>query len=183
MRARMITWLLPLALAGIAGVGAAMAATATHTSSATVKAANRSPYGMILVSSSGKTLYRYTKDSKHVNRCTTDAVCNKYWPPLVAKGTAQPTAGAGAKSALLGTIKISHGRRQVTYAGFPLYFFAGDKKSGQINGQNFEKQWYVVNEKGALVKHAASSGGGGGATTTAPAPTTTSGTTTGEAWG
>jgi predicted lipoprotein with Yx(FWY)xxD motif len=176
----MIRGLLPLAIAGVAGVGAAMAATATHTGSATVKAASRSPYGMILVSSSGKTLYRYTKDSKHVNRCTTNAVCNKYWPPLVVKGTAKPTAGAGAKSALLGTIAISHGRRQLTYAGFPLYFFAGDKKAGDVKGQSFLKQWYVVNEKGALVKHAVSSGGGGA--TTAATTTSTSGTTT-SSWG
>lgn len=174
MRGRIITWLLPLAIAGIAGVGAAMAATATHTSAATVKAASRSPYGMILVSSTGKTLYRYTKDSKHVNRCTTNAVCNKYWPPLVAAG--KPTAAAGASSALLGTIKISHGRQQVTYAGYPLYFFAGDKKAGDIKGQNFLKEWYVVNEKGALVKHPVSSSGG--------AVTTTSGTTTSKSsWG
>lgn len=178
MRGRMIRWLLPLAIAGIAGVGAAMAATATHTSAGTVKAAKRTPYGMILVSSSGKTLYRYTKDSKHVNRCTAVAACNPYWPPLVMKGTAKPTAGTGASSALLGTIKISHGRRQVTYAGFPLYFFAGDKSVGDVKGQNFLKEWYVVNGKGALVKHAVAAGGGGGTTTA-----TTPGTTTSKSWG
>jgi len=181
MRGRMITWLLPLAIAGVAGVGAAMAATATHSGSATVKAANRSPYGMVLVSSTGKTLYRYTKDSKHVNRCTTNAVCNKYWPPLVMTGAAKPTAAGGASAALLGTITISHGRRQVTYAGFPLYFFAGDKKAGQLNGQNFLKEWYVVNEKGALVKHPTSAGGGGATTAET---TTSSGTTTSKgSWG
>jgi predicted lipoprotein with Yx(FWY)xxD motif len=184
MRGRMITWLLPLAIAGVAGAGAAMAATATHTSSATVKAANRSPYGMILVSSSGRTLYRYTKDSKRVNRCTTVSVCNKYWPPLVVKGTTKPTAGAGVSAALLGTIKIAHGMRQVTYAGFPLYFFAGDARAGQLKGQNFLKEWYVVNERGALVRHATSGGGvGGGGYGSTTTTTTTSGTTTGSSWG
>jgi hypothetical protein len=56
--------------------------------------------------------------------------------------------------ALLGTIKAAHGMSQVTYAGFPLYVFAGDKAAGQTNGQGFQSQWYVVNTKGALVKHA-----------------------------
>jgi Secreted repeat of unknown function len=56
--------------------------------------------------------------------------------------------------ALLGTIKAAHGMSQVTYAGFPLYGFAGDKAAGQTNGQGFQSQWYVVNTKGALVKHA-----------------------------
>jgi predicted lipoprotein with Yx(FWY)xxD motif len=182
----MIRWLLPLAVMAVAGVGAAMAASATHSASGTVKAANRSPYGMILVSASGRTLYRYTKDSKHVNRCTSDSVCNKYWPPLLVKPTAKVTAGAGAKTALLGTIKAAHNMRQVTYAGFPLYFFAGDSKAGQVKGQNFLKEWYVVNEQGAYVKHAVSSGSGGsaggggyGGSTT----TTTSSTTTTESWG
>jgi len=177
MRGPMIRWLLPLAIAGVAGVGAAMAATATHAGSATVKTASRSPYGMILVSSTGRTLYRFTKDSKHVNRCTAVAICNKNWPPLTVKGTAKPTAGTGVSSALLGTIKIAHGLRQVTYAGFPLYFFAGDTRAGETKGQNFLKEWYVVNDKGALVKHAVSSGGGGSTTTTSGT------TTTGSTWG
>lgn len=187
MRARTILWLLPLALAAAAGVGAAMAATTTHAASGTVKAATRSPYGAVLVSSSGRTLYRYTRDSKHVNRCSSVAVCNKYWPPLLVKAAAKPTAGAGIKASLLGTIKAAHGMRQVTYAGWPLYFFAGDKKAGQVNGQDFLKEWFVVNGSGALVKHAVSSGsGGGGGGGYGGGATTTSGggtTTSGENWG
>jgi len=180
MRARMIMWLLPLALAGAAGVGAAMAATATHSASGTVKTAMRSPYGSVLVGASGRTLYRYTKDSKNVNRCTSDPVCNKYWPRLLVKASAKPTAGAGAKASLLGTIKAAHGMRQVTYAGWPLYYFAGDKRAGQVNGQDFLKEWYVVNNAGAFVKHAVSSGGGSGG---GGSTTTSGGTTTGETWG
>ena len=62
--------------------------------------------------------------------------------------------------------------RQVTYAGWPLYFFAGDTAAGQTKGQGFEKQWYVVNTSGALVKRAITT------------PTTTTATTTGgPAWG
>lgn len=190
MRARTIMWLLPLALAAVAGVGAAMAATATHNASGTVKTATRSPYGAIIVSASGRTLYRYTKDGKHVNRCTSVPVCKKYWPALLVKATVKPTAGLGLKASLVGTIKAAHGMRQVTYAGWPLYFFAGDKKAGQIKGQDFLKEWYVVNKAGALVKHAMSSSGGGGgggygggggsgSTTTSGGGTTTSGST----WG
>ena len=52
--------------------------------------------------------------------------------------------------------------------------FAFDKAAGQTKGQAFEKQWYVVNTNGALVKHAV-----------ATPPTTTTATTTsgGPAWG
>ena len=86
------------------------------------------------------------------------------------------SANTATGAALLGTIKAAHGMRQVTYAGFPLYLFAGDTAAGQIKGQGFQSQWYVVNTKGALVKHAV---------TTTPVKTTpaSGGTTTSDAWG
>jgi predicted lipoprotein with Yx(FWY)xxD motif len=174
---RLIRWGLPLVLVAVAGAGAAMAATAhTHTSAATVKVAKSGKFGTILVGSNGRTLYRYTLDRKGVNRCSSNATCNKYWPPLLVKPAAKPTVATGANAGLVGTIKATHGMRQVTYAGFPLYFFAGDKKAGQTTGQGFESQWYVVNTAGAFVKRAVA--------TPAPAPTTTgSSSGGGDAWG
>jgi predicted lipoprotein with Yx(FWY)xxD motif len=177
MRGRLIRWVLPIVLVAAVAVGAAMAATgSTHARSATVKAAKSKSFGMILVSSTGKTLYRYTVDRKHVNRCSSDVTCARYWPALLIKAGTNPTVGSGASAALLGTIKAAHGMRQVTYAGFPLYLFAGDTAAGQIKGQGFQSQWYVVNTKGALVKHAV---------TTTPVKTTpaSGGTTTSDAWG
>jgi predicted lipoprotein with Yx(FWY)xxD motif len=175
----MIRWLLPVAVIAAIGTGAAMAATsATQSGAATVKTVNSAKFGAVLVGANGRTLYRYTVDSKGVNRCTSVAVCNKYWPAVLVKATAKPTAGTGVKASLLGTIKAkAAGMRQVTYAGYPLYTFAGDSKSGQVNGEGFEKQWYVVNEKGAFVKTALKSG--------TPAPTYPAATTTssGSAWG
>lgn len=152
-----------------------MAATAsTHSQSGTVKVVKSKSFGTILVGANGKTLYRYTLDTKGVNRCTSNATCAKYWPQLLVKSTAKPTAGSGASAALLGTIKAAHGMRQVTYAGFPLYFFSGDSAGGQTKGQGFEKEWYVVNTKGAFVKHAVAGG------TTSTKSTSTS---SGAGWG
>lgn len=179
MRGRIIRWLLPVALAGVAGAGLAMAATAATSSSAvTVKTVQNAKFGTMLVAANGKTLYRYTIDGKRVNRCTSNATCNEYWPPLLVRAGVKPTAAGGASASLVGTIKAAHGMRQVTYAGWPLYFFAGDKAAGQVNGEGFEKQWYVVDTKGAFVKHAinqstSSSGSSSGGTTT----------TGGSAWG
>ena len=173
MRGRLIRWGLPLLLVAVAGAGAAMAATAsTHSQAGTVRTAKSKTFGTILVAANGKTLYRYTLDTKGVNRCTGNAACAKYWPQLLIKPTVKPTAGTGASAALLGTIKAAHGMRQVTYAGFPLYIFSGDSAAGQTKGQGFEKQWYVVNTKGAFVKHAVSGGGTG---TTGGSTSTSSG--------
>jgi len=51
-----------------------------------------------------------------------------------------------------------------------------------VNGQAFEKQWYVVNTKGAFVKHAVAGG-----TSSSPSPTPDPGygatTTSASAWG
>jgi len=169
----MIRWLLPVAVIAAIGAGAAMAATnAIHSSASSVKTVNSAKFGTMLVSSNGRTLYRYTVDSKGVNRCTGVAICNKYWSPLLVKATVKPTAGTGVKASLLGTIKAkAAGMRQVTYVGFPLYTFTGDSKAGQVNGEGFQKAWYVVNAKGALVKSAVKSGG-----TPPPATTTTKST-------
>ena len=181
MLGKAIRWVLPIALLAPIGVGVAVAATSsTQSGSATVKAVKSAKFGTVLVNSSGRTLYRYTLDRKLVNNCTKDPTCAKYWPRVLAKGTAKPTVAGGANARLLGTIKQAKGLRQVTYAGYPLYTFAGDKAAGQVNGQGFEKQWYVVSTKGALVKHAVAATSPP-TTTPAPAPTTTSGG--GEAWG
>ena len=172
MTGRAIRWMLPLLLLVPLGVGVAMAATSSSRATGTVKAVKSKSFGSILVGAKGRTLYRYTVDRKDVNRCSANATCNKYWPPLLVKAGAKPTAGAGAKAAKLGTIKAKNGMRQVTYAGWPLYYFAGDTSAGQTKGQGFEKQWYVVNTNGGLVRSAVT------------APTTTAATTTGgTAWG
>jgi predicted lipoprotein with Yx(FWY)xxD motif len=170
MTGRMIRWVLPLLLLAPLGVGVAMAASSSSGATGTVKAVKSKTFGTILVSSKGRTLYRYTIDRKNVNKCTSDPACNKYWPPLLVKTGAKATAGAGAKASKLGTIKAKNGMRQVTYAGWPLYYFAGDSANGQTKGQAFEKEWYVVNTSGGLVKSAVAT----------PTPTTTSG---GTAWG
>ena len=168
MRSRAMRVVLPLVIIGAVGAGAAMAASASMHSSGTVSASKSSSFGMVLVGSNGHTLYRYTLDSKGVNRCSSNATCSKYWPALVVKAGIKPTVGSGASASLLGTMKAAKGMAQVTYAGYPLYFFAGDKAAGQVKGQGFEGKWYVVNTKGAFVKHAVSSGskGSGGTSTT-----------------
>jgi len=179
----MIRWLLPIAMIAAIGTGAAMAATsATHAATPVVKTVAGTKFGTVLVNARGRTLYRYTLDGKGVNRCTSNATCAKYWPQLLVKAGVKPTGGAGVQSSLLGTIKAKGGMLQVTYAGFPLYTFAGDTKAGQVNGQAFEKQWYVVNTKGSFVKHAVAGG-----TSSSPSPTPDPGygttTTSGNAWG
>ncbi len=79
--------------------------------------------------------------------------CAAYWPPLLVKG--KPTVAGAAKKALLGTTRRADGTRQVTYAGHPLYLFAGDTRAGQTNGQDlhdFGAGWYVVSTAGKKIE-------------------------------
>jgi len=41
---------------------------------------------------------------------------------------------------------------QVTYNGHPLYVYAYDKKPGDLNGQGFINDWYVVSPSGTPIK-------------------------------
>jgi predicted lipoprotein with Yx(FWY)xxD motif len=164
MRDRRIGLVLAIVVVAMAGVGVAMAATrSTSAKSGTVMAAKVGKYGTVLVAANGKTLYRYTPDKK--NRSVCNGACIAYWPPLLVKGTAKPTAGSGASASLLGVTMRSNGAHQVTYAGFPLYSYVGDKKAGQASGEGFQKTWYVVSATGGLVKTTVKSSGGTTTTT------------------
>jgi predicted lipoprotein with Yx(FWY)xxD motif len=172
VKVRTTRWLLLGALAGALGLATAVAATgAIGTGHGTVQAKKTAAFGTVLFGTNGRVLYRFTHDRKGVNTCSSNAVCDKTWPALLVKAGSKPTAGPGVNAALLGTIPHGVGKAQVTYAGYPLYFFAEDRNGGDHGGEGLLGAWFVVTAKGALVKHAAATAPA--ATTTAPAPTTT----------
>lgn len=103
--------------------------------------------GRVLVDSRGRALYLYTPDRKGKSACY--GKCASFWPPLLTSGA--PRAGSGAKKALLGVTVRKDGKRQVTYAGHPLYRFAEDGKPGQTNGQGFQRVWWLVSSAGKKV--------------------------------
>jgi predicted lipoprotein with Yx(FWY)xxD motif len=110
-----------------------------------------SAYGKVLFDGRGFVLYAFTRDH---GRSACYGACAKAWPPYFApKGSL--SVGAGLKRALLGTVKRKNGRRQVTYAGKPLYFYVGDTRAGQIRCQNvaeFGGTWLIVRPSGKLVR-------------------------------
>lgn len=150
--------------AGGGGAGAVSGTAAAHAAAApTVKI--RSAGGMtFLTDQSGKALYLFASDTSSRSTCT--GACLRYWPVL--QGTAK--AGNGVAAAKLGSI-TTNGVRQVTYAGHPLYYYAGDSAPGQTSGQgldDFGAKWWLVSPAGNAItgssapKAPASSGGGGG---------------------
>lgn len=129
----------------------AMSAPATASAPAARVELSRSTLGSILVDNRGRTLYLFEKDKRGKSSCA--GACATYWPPFLTHGT--PAAAGGVKSALLGITRRAGGAHQVTYAGHPLYRFAGDAKPGQTSGQNshaFGADWYVVSSAGTKIE-------------------------------
>jgi len=115
---------------------------------ATVSVANNPQLGRILVDSQGRTVYLFAKDMNGTSSCS--GQCATFWPPVVAKG--KPTAGGGVTASMLGTTKGSGGMMQATYAGHPLYTYAGDTGPGQTKGNgltDFGGLWSAVTTSGS----------------------------------
>lgn len=103
--------------------------------------------GPMLVDANGRTLYLFLKDTQNANTSTCSALCADNWPALKAGA-----AGEGLDASLLGSFQRGDGSTQVTYNGWPLYYFAGDQKPGDINGQGISGNWYVVSPSGEAIK-------------------------------
>lgn len=135
----------------------------TEPTAADVAVASVDPFGDILVDAEGLTLYLFTQDSGGESVCYDQ--CAENWPPLTVEGT--PEAGEGV-TAELGTTERDDGSMQVTAAGNPLYYFAGDNEPGDVNGQGLNDAWYVLTPDGEMVES-----GGGSASNGTPTATET----------
>jgi len=115
---------------------------------------HKTKLGEILVASNGYTIYDFTKDRRNVDVCIRSAPCIASWP-VVSKKAGQPLAGPGVKVSLIGTITLKGGIRQLTYAGHPLYTYAGDSHPAQTNFVNlyqFGGRWPALNAAGHEIK-------------------------------
>ena len=66
---------------------------------------------------------------------------------------------------MLGVTRQHNGRRQVTYAGHPLYTFVGDEAPGDTSGEGLTKfgaVWYALAASGRTVEPSQPSSGGYG---------------------
>jgi predicted lipoprotein with Yx(FWY)xxD motif len=103
--------------------------------------------GSVLVDDKGMTLYLFTKDTPNTTVCYDK--CATAWPPLLTTGS--PVAGEGVDASLLGTTNRTDGTVQVTYNGWPLYYYEKDKAPGDVVGQDVGGVWYVVSAEGNQV--------------------------------
>jgi predicted lipoprotein with Yx(FWY)xxD motif len=149
--------LLALALGACAADDAATTTTAGATATTEAATTTEAPaaagsvvlastdLGDILQDSEGRTLYLFNPDGQGDSTCYDD--CADAWPAFVEEGS----AGEGVDASLLGTTTRTDGAVQVTYNGWPLYYFSGDVAPGDTNGQALNDVWWVVDAAGNAV--------------------------------
>ncbi len=105
-----------------------------------------SDFGRMLFDSKRQAIYIFENDPKGKSVCYGE--CAEAWPPVLTQG--RPQARGGVRQALLGTIKRRDGKRQATYAGKPLYFYAHEGP-GEVRCHNVDLNgglWWVVGPDG-----------------------------------
>ena len=90
-----------------------------------------------LVDVKGRTVYTFDKDTANKSNCS--GGCLAAWPAFTATAQATPTGDFG--------IIEANGARQWTVNGKPLYYFAGDAKPGDRNGDGQGGTWHIVGGK------------------------------------
>ena len=89
----------------------------------------------VLADAAGRTVYTFDKDEPGKSNCS--GGCLVAWPAFTAK----PEAAAKGEFGLIS------GTRQWTVNGKPLYYFAGDAKPGDRNGDGQGGVWHVISSK------------------------------------
>ncbi|HLO13436.1 MAG TPA: hypothetical protein VK206_01310 [Anaerolineales bacterium] len=150
--ALLVTACSPQAAATVAPAPTATEAPASVpvTGGAAVNLGKNDSLGSFLIDDKGMTLYLFTKDTPNTSNCYDK--CATSWPPLLTTGN--PVAGDGIDASKLGTTKRTDGSVQVTYNGWPLYYFAKDKAPGDVTGQDVGSVWFVVSASGDKVESA-----------------------------
>jgi predicted lipoprotein with Yx(FWY)xxD motif len=109
--------------------------------------AKESAFGRVLFDANGQVVYAFENDHRSKSNCTSED-CVEAWPPVLTRQ--KPSAGEGVDARLLGTVRRSDGRLQVTYNDRPLYFYEHESP-GEIKCHNVDLHgglWWVVTPRG-----------------------------------
>src|SRR5574341_89052 len=128
-------------------VPATVAPTAAPAKPVALKVVQSATLGKFLADGDGRTLYMFARDGKNTATCYDD--CAKRWPPYLTQ--AKTDAIEGVNATLIGTTQRKEGTTQITYNGWPLYYWAADTKSGDTFGQGIGNTWWVVTPSGDTV--------------------------------
>ena len=105
-----------------------------------------SSLGPILADETGNVLYVFLPDEQSDSTCYDD--CEAAWPPFLAPAY----AGTDTDGSLVESTERTDATVQITYNGWPLYYFANDEAPGDTNGQGRGDVWYVIGPDGEVIE-------------------------------
>ena len=114
----------------------------------TLSTATKAPFGTYVTDGAGRAVYvlEGTRGMSGINSCS--GMCINMWPPVPAPPL--PTAGSGLTPPALRTISGFMGA-QISYSGWPLYYYSHDMAPGDTTGQGVHDQWgtwYLIRPSG-----------------------------------
>jgi predicted lipoprotein with Yx(FWY)xxD motif len=104
-----------------------------------VNIGTRAGLGNYLVDSRGMTLYYFTKDTN--GKSSASAAIIQLWPVFSLSNI---SLAPPLNSADFGVITRDDGMHQVTFKGWPLYYYSKDQAPGDTMGQGYGNVWFIV---------------------------------------
>jgi len=100
--------------------------------------------GKYMTDQNGITLYTFAKDLELRVTCVEE--CAKIWPPFLAGEEARANLNSYSHplDKFLNLIPREDGLVQFAFGNSPLYYYSGDKKVGDVNGQGVNNVWFIA---------------------------------------
>lgn len=89
----------------------------------------------IVTDRNGRTVYKYDEDDPGARESACWSGCTNQWPPV------PPSSVEGEE---FGSFPRRDGVSQVTYDGWPLYYYAGDNEPRDRKGDGIGGVWHVI---------------------------------------
>ncbi len=116
--------------------------------SLTLNAAQDSNLGLYLIDDQGMTVYLHATDTMNGTTCINECVD---WSPVLIAQSVKVMTGPGLDTSKVGSITRDDGRTQVTYNGWPLYYYNHDVHPGDVTGHNVN-DFFAVSPSGDKIE-------------------------------
>jgi len=104
-----------------------------------VKLMENEQYGNYLVDANGMTLYTFAEDAKGKSACT--GACLDKWPVFYQE---ELWVGDNLDEEHFGSVMREDGEMQITYKGWPLYYYVDDMVLGDVKGHMVNDVWFLA---------------------------------------
>ena len=104
-----------------------------------VKITSTTTLGNVITDNNGRSLYFFANDAGGTSNCSGN--CTITWPVFYK---ANLSVDAGLNAADFGEITRTDGAKQITYKGWPLYYYASDATIGDVKGDAVGGAWMIA---------------------------------------